>query len=256
MLELTVLGSGTVAPSASRTAAAHWVAAGDVRLLLDCGPGTLHRAAFFGVPWEKVTHVALTHFHPDHWGEFPMLLFALKWGIHPSRRDPLVVIGPRGLETRLTLLAGALDDWVLEPGYPLRIVEMRPGERIELDAATVLSSCKTPHTPESMAYSVEHGGARLVYTGDTGPSEELARWAKGCDLLLAECSLPDSAGIELHLTPASAGTLAREAGARRLVLTHFYPPIEGTDPAGAAARVFPGPVVAARDGDRFTVGER
>ncbi len=255
-MELTVLGSGTVAPSAQRTAAAYWVVAGDVRLLLDCGAGTLHRAASFGVPWEKVTHVALTHFHPDHWGELPMLLFALKWGIQPPRADPLVLIGPRGLATRLTLLAGALDDWVLEPGYPLRIVEIRPGEWIELDAGTGLGSCKTPHTPESMAYAVEHGGLRLVYTGDTGPSEELARWAKGCDLLVAECSLPDAKGVELHLTPASAGTLARKAGARRLVLTHFYPPIEGANPAAAAAQVFKGPVVAAKDGDRFTVGER
>lgn len=255
-MELTVLGSGTVAPSAQRTAAAYWVAAGGVRLLLDCGAGALHRAVAFGIAWEKLTHVALTHFHPDHWGELPLLLFALRWGTHPPRKDPLVVIGPRGLATRLTLLAGALDDWVLEPGYPLRIVEIHPGDRIELDADTILSSCKTPHTPESMAYAVEHRGLRLVYTGDTGPSEELALWAKECDLLLAECSLPDSAGIELHLTPARAGKLAREAGARRLVLTHFYPPVEGTDPAAAAARVFQGPVVAARDGDRFIVGER
>jgi ribonuclease BN (tRNA processing enzyme) len=255
-VELTVLGSGTVAPSAGRTAAGHWLVAGEVQLLLDCGAGILHRAASFGVPWEKVTHVAITHYHPDHWGELPMLLFALKWGTHPPRCDPLVVIGPRGLATRLTLLAGALDDWVLEPGYPLRLVEMQPGDRLELGTNTILSSCKTPHTPESMAYSVEHAGLRLVYTGDTGPSDELAQWAKGCDLLLAECSLPDSAGIELHLTPSSAGMLARAAGARRLVLTHFYPPVEGTDPAAAAARVFQGPVIAARDGDRFTVGER
>ena len=68
-MELVVLGSGTVAPSPQRTAPAHWVTTGDVRLLLDCGAGVLHRAAQFGVPWPTVTHIALTHFHPDHWGE-------------------------------------------------------------------------------------------------------------------------------------------------------------------------------------------
>lgn len=255
-MELTILGSGTVAPSPSRTAPAYWVTAGEVRLLLDCGAGVLHRAASLGVPWATVTHVALTHFHPDHWGELPLLLFALKWGIRPPRSAPLVVVGPRGLATRLTLLAGALDDWVLNPGFPLQLVELRPGERMELDPETTLSSYKTPHTPESMAYSLEQGGVRLVYTGDTGPSDELARWAQGCDLLLAECSLPDSQGIELHLTPTSAGRLAQAARARRLVLSHFYPPIESSDPASVAAQVFSGPVVAARDGDRFTVGER
>jgi ribonuclease BN (tRNA processing enzyme) len=94
----------------------------------------------------------------------------------------------------------------------------------------------------------------LVYTGDTGPSPALAQWAAGCDLLLAECSLPESQALDFHLTPERAGELASAAGAKRLVLTHFYPPVENTDPARAAGRRFPGPVVAARDGDRFVIG--
>jgi ribonuclease BN (tRNA processing enzyme) len=253
-MELVVLGSGTVAPSAARTAPAHWVAAGDTRVLLDCGAGVLHRAASFSVPWHGVTHVALTHFHVDHWGELPMLLFALRWGIEPARTAPLTVIGPAGLSTRITLLAAALGDWVLDPGYPLEIREMAPGGSLELSPGTALGAFKTPHTPESLAFAVWDRNARLVYTGDTGPDAGLAAWASGCDLLLAECSLPAERAIAIHLTPAQAGALARDAGAGRLVLTHFYPPVEGTDPAAAAARVFSGPVVAARDGDRFTVG--
>jgi len=93
-----------------------------------------------------------------------------------------------------------------------------------------------------------------VYTGDTGPSSKLARWAAGADLLLAECSLPADLAMEMHLTPEQAGDLAREAGARRLVLTHFYPPVENSDPARTASARFTGPVSAARDGDRFTIG--
>jgi ribonuclease BN (tRNA processing enzyme) len=253
-MELVVLGSGTVAPSASRTAPAHWVRAGPTRLLLDCGAGVLHRAALFGVPWADVTHVALTHFHPDHWGELPMLLFALKWGTLPPRSAGLVLIGPAGLRTRLAVLAGALGDWVADPGYPLEIREIAAGESMLLAPGVVLDAGKTPHTPESLAYRVREGPTQLVYTGDTGPSAELARWAQGCDLLLAECSLPDSHGIAIHLTPSQAGGLARAAGARRLVLTHFYPAIEGTDPASVAARAFDGDVVQANDGDRFTIG--
>jgi ribonuclease BN (tRNA processing enzyme) len=96
---------------------------------------------------------------------------------------------------------------------------------------------------------------RLVYTGDTGPSSELARWAADCDLLLAECSLPESMAMDIHLTPERAGDLAREAGAKRLVLTHFYPPVETSDPAKLAGKRFKGPVTAAKDGDRFTIGD-
>ena len=106
----------------------------------------------------------------------------------------------------------------------------------------------------AVALSLVAPEGRLVYTGDTGPSGELARWATGCDLLLAECSLPESAAVDIHLTPERAGDLAQVARARRLVLTHFYPPVETTDPARAAAARFDGPVTAARDGDRFTIG--
>ena len=255
MMELTVLGSGTVAPSPSRTAASYWVSADSARVLLDCGAGTMHRMAAFDIPWPNVTHVALTHFHIDHWGEFPMLLFALRWGTEPARRDVLHIIGPEGLQQRLRHLVGALGEWILDPGYPVEIHELRPGDSFVLSEAVTLDTHKTPHTPESLAYSVRDKSGRLVYTGDTGPSDALADWAQDCDLLLSECSLPDARAIESHLTPAQAGALARRARAKRLVLTHFYPPVEAVDPAGVAAGVFGGTVVAAQDGDRFTVGD-
>jgi ribonuclease BN (tRNA processing enzyme) len=253
-MELTVLGSGTVAPTPERTAPAHWVEAGPVRLLLDCGAGVLHRASRFAVPWPDVTHVAVTHFHHDHWGELPMLLFALKWGIEPPRSAPLTLVGPRGFRARLILLAAAYGDWVREPGFPLEIVEIAGGESRELAPGVTLEAWDTPHTEESLAYAVGTGEHRLVYTGDTGPSPELAHWARGCDLLLAECSLPDDRALELHLTPTQAGALAREAGAHRLVLTHFYPVFGSIDPVAVAAQEFHGEIHAAADGDRFSVG--
>ncbi|MDH3496538.1 MAG: ribonuclease Z [Gemmatimonadota bacterium] len=253
-IALRVLGSGTVAPSAARTAPAHWVETGSVRLLLDCGAGTLHRAAAFAVPWQTVTHIALTHFHADHWGELPHYLFALRWGIEPPRAAPLSVIGPAGLRDRLGHLAKGFGDWVLDPGYPVDVREIAPSAPVALADGVALESCATPHTDESLAYAVRAGDHRLVYTGDTGPSAALARWAAGCDLLLAECSLPRDRAIDVHLTPSQAGELAREAKAKCLVLTHFYPPVETVDPARLAAAVFAGPVAAARDGDRFLIG--
>jgi ribonuclease BN (tRNA processing enzyme) len=255
MIELVVLGSGTVAPSAERTAAAYWVETGPVRLLLDCGAGTMHRLAKFGLPWPALTHVALTHFHLDHWGELPMLFFAMRHGTLPPRKKPLTLIGPRGLMTRLTLLAGAYGDWVLDAGFELRVTEVPVGEDYDLAQGITLESCQTPHTAESRAYAVRTAGERLVYTGDTGMSEKLGGWARPCDLIVAECSLPDGQGLDIHLTPRQAGTLAGLARARRLVLSHFYPQIEGTDPAAAARTVFDGDVHAARDGNRFVIGK-
>ena len=253
-MELVTVGTGTVDPSARRTAACHWVNQGDLRILLDCGAGALHRLAEFGLPWQHVTHVVLTHFHPDHFGELPMLVFALKHAAQPPRTDPLVILGPPGTVRLVKALAQGFGAWLLDPGFPIAVLDVRDGEPFPLNADVSLETCRVPHTPESVAVSVTAPEGRLVFTGDTGPSADLARWATGCDLLLAECSLPDNMALDIHLTPTQAGDLARDARAGKLVLTHFYPPVETTDPARTAAQRFKGPIAAANDGDRFIIG--
>ncbi len=252
-MELITVGTGSVAPSAKRSSACHFVQRGNVRMLLDCGPGTLHRLAKLKLPWPDTTHIALTHFHPDHFADVPMLVYALKHTTVPARREPLVVLGPRGVVRLFRALAEGYGDWLLDPGFPILIMDVQPGEPFPIDAELSLESFPVPHTEESVALGLTAPEGRLVYTGDTGPSAELARWAKGCDLLLAECSLPESMANDIHLTPERAGDLAKAAAARRLVLTHFYPPVENTDPAKIAAGRFGGPVTAAADGDRFTI---
>jgi ribonuclease BN (tRNA processing enzyme) len=92
-----------------------------------------------------------------------------------------------------------------------------------------------------------------VYTGDTGPSDALGDWARGCDLLVAECSLPDAMALDIHLTPRQAGALAARAGAKQLVLTHLYPPVEAVDIVAVVAECYRGPVTIAWDGARFEI---
>jgi ribonuclease BN (tRNA processing enzyme) len=251
-LSLVTVGTGTVAPSATRGSPAHWVERDGLRLLLDCGAGTMHRLARFGLAWDQVTHIALSHFHPDHFGELPALLFALRHAT--TRVDPVVVLGPPGTVQLVRRLADGFGAWLLDPGYPIGVLDVQAGEPFPLGTETTLDVHHTPHTPESVALSVQGPEGRIVYTGDTGPSDGLGRWAEGADLLLAECSLPDDQAIAGHLTPAGAGRLARQAGAARLVLTHFYPQVERVDIRAAVAREYAGPVTVAGDGDRFTVG--
>ena len=252
-MELITIGTGTVAPSAHRSSAAHFVRRNGVQLLLDCGPGTLHRLASFTIPWPSITHVALTHFHPDHFADLPMLVYALKYTTRPPREDPLVILGPRGVVRLLKSLAEGYGYWLLDPGFPIVIFDLQPGEPFPLDGELSLEAFPVPHTAESVALGVTAPEGRLVYTGDTGPSAELARWASGCSLLLAECSLPETMALDIHLTPERAGELAQAAAAKRLVLTHFYPPVETPDPARGAATRYTGPVTAAHDGERFTI---
>jgi len=252
-LSLVTVGTGTVAPSAMRGSPAHWVEREGLRLLLDCGPGTMHHLVRFGLAWDRVTHIALSHFHPDHFGELPALLFALRHAT--TRTDPVVVLGPVGTVQLVRRLADSFGDWLLDPGYPLGVLDLHEGEPFPLGASdTTLDVHPTPHTPESVALAVQGPEGRIVYTGDTGPSDELGRWAEGADVLLAECSLPDDRAIAGHLTPARAGRLARVASPKKLVLTHFYPQVEQVDIRAIVAREYPGSVTLAGDGDRFTVG--
>ena len=52
----------------------------------------------------------------------------------------------------------------------------------------------------------------------------------------------------MDLTPSGAARLASAAGARRLLLTHFYPSMDPERARHGAAATFPGPVEVARDG--------
>ena len=256
MFRVRALGTGTIAFSPTRSCSGYYVEAGDARLLMDCGSGVTRRVAELGIAWSDITHVALTHFHIDHHGDLPSLIFAFKYGILPPRSAPLSVIGPIGTMALMQRLAVAYGEWLLVPGFPVIVTELEPLARLEIAPDVVLSPCKVPHTVESVAYSVEHGGRRLVYTGDTGVSAELGIWAKDCDLMIAECSLPTSMSIPEHLTPEQVGELATAASPRRLALTHFYPPVERVDIVGAVRQTYAGPVTLAQDGWVTEIEER
>jgi ribonuclease BN (tRNA processing enzyme) len=253
-VRLTTVGTGTAAPHPRRVGAGHLVEHGAVRLLMDCGSGVVHRMAALGLDWAGISHVALTHFDADHTSDLATLCIAWRYGQLPPRAAPVTILGPVG--TREVVRRAAELFWprlAEDPGYPVEVRELDPGERVELGAGVQLSARKVPHTPESVAYCIGAGGRRLVYTGDTGFDASLGEWAAGCDVLLCECSLPAAMAIPSHLTPEQCGELARLARPRLLALTHFYPPVEGTDIRGAVAAAFDGEVVLAEDGWHFEI---
>jgi len=260
-VELTIVGSGTVAPEPDRVCACYFVNAAatageEVRLLLDCGPGSLHHMQRFGVPWPRLTHLCITHFHTDHVGGIPILLFALKYALSEPRHEPLAVVGPPGTRGFLQRLAGAFGDYVLEPGFPVLVHEIEPTALLELPGSIRLRAHATPHTEESIAFRLDRGSSALGYTGDTGPDPAtLGRFFEGVDTLIAECSLPDEQAADMHLTPAHLARLAMAAAPRRLVATHVYPQLRGVDvPALIRSAGWTGEVVMASDGLRLEIG--
>jgi ribonuclease BN (tRNA processing enzyme) len=254
-VRLTVVGSGTAAPEPDRVGSGYWVDAADTRILLDCGPGTVQRMARLGLPWQRLDHLVLSHFHTDHTAGLPVLLFALKWGVAERRSAPLVLWAPHGIRDRLRAMAAAFGDHMDDPGFPFVIREIGPGEAFEAGPVRIATTA-TPHTDVSLAFRLEHGGVALGYTGDTGPSDDVARLMAGSDLLIAECSLPDAMAKDTHLTPSTLAAMARTAGPARLLVTHVYPPLEALDPVARIREAgWDGATTRARDGLRVTVGD-
>jgi ribonuclease BN (tRNA processing enzyme) len=101
-----------------------------------------------------------------------------------------------------------------------------------------LSFSRTDHGPETLAVRVEGEGRTLAYSADTGPGWSLEALGPGIDLALCEATwLADREGRAQHLSARQAGTMAREAGVGRLVLTHRWPSVSpgAVEEEGAAA---------------------
>lgn len=250
---LTILGSGTALPG--RHSAAHHLKLPGASILLDCGPGTLHGLAEHRIDWAGLTHVAVSHYHNDHVGDLAAIPFAMKQLVAPARTAPLTLIGPGGFRGFLERLANAMGPHVLEPGFDVIVREVGPGRSYEEARADLtLQVQPTPHTEESMAYRLSGAWGSVGYTGDTGPSEAVAGFLAGCDVLVAECALADPPEIEGHLSPKLLAELAVDARPELLVLTHVYPVQTVAEAVARVADRYDGAVVGAWDGMRITIG--
>ena len=249
-MELTVVGSGTAAPEPERVCSAFFITAGGTRVLVDCGPGAVHHLARFTLPWQRLDHLVISHFHNDHIGDLPMLMFALKWGLEQRRTAPLSVWAPPGIQGLLAGMAGIFGDHVTDPGFPLHVHEIAPGHDGPLGRGLSLAATATPHTDHSLALRFQARRAGTIgYTGDTGPSHDVALFLAGVDLLIAECSFPDDLAMDSHLTPSSLAGMAHTARPGRLMVSHVYPQLDRHDVAALiAAAGWDGPVVRAKDG--------
>jgi ribonuclease BN (tRNA processing enzyme) len=247
-VRLVILGSGTAIPSGTRSSAGYWLEDGELRLRLDCGSGTVHASARHGLDWKRLTHQFISHFHLDHVGELPALLFGFRVGMPEGRDEPVKLVGPAGLRA-------LVEGWSVLYRYnlmglttPVEIQELSPGSALELTPNARLSVAKAPHTAESLAVRIDTSDASVGYTGDTAPSAELIRFFSGTDILISECSFLEPGHKTAHLSVQDVGELAAAAGVRHLVVTHSYFDPKDERLGDRLSRHFGGRISVAADG--------
>lgn len=248
-MRLTVLGSSASCAGAGQACAGHYVEAGGARLLLDCGNGVLSNLGKIADPL-GLDAVFVTHNHPDHYADIYCLQSMLRYA-PDGPRAPLALYLAGELFSRMQMLLS--DRGAAQFAEAFVPVQLVPGEPIVIGEVSVTPHL-VQHTHPTYALVVEHEGARLVYTADTAPCDGVYSAAQGADLLLAEATLPDRfAGTSPHMTAREAGSLAREVGARELVLVHVWPTNDRVRMAEEAADAFGGPVTVASEFDEFEV---
>jgi ribonuclease BN (tRNA processing enzyme) len=245
-LEVTVLGCSGTYPGPDGACTGYLVQGGGTNVLLDCGPGVLANLQRH-LDVHDLDAVVITHSHPDHWVELPVLRNIWKWVLRRDGRLPVVTTD----ETwqMATMVGGGSVDDTLAP----TIVADR--------SDTVIGSqrwrfSRTDHPVETLAVRVDVAGRSFAFSADTGSGwtlETLSEPSSGIDLAFVESTFTTATfpGNVQHLTAAQAGATATAAGVGHLVLTHLLP---GEDPAAhraEAATTFGGSLSVATTHERY-----
>lgn len=247
---VTILGSGTCVPSLKRSACAVLVEIAGQHLLLDVGPGTMSRLLAAGLKIHDISHLFLSHFHPDHSGELAPFIFSYKYGAQNANRRGFTVMAGNGLMKFYHGLKAVYGPWIETDGtWPLSFLEASASgtDHREFSGFSV-TTVPVAHNPESIAFRIAaSNGVSVVYSGDTDYCENLVSLARHADVFICESSTPDREKIKGHMTPRLAGRTARLARVGTLVLTHFYPACETADIAAECRTEYAGPLVLAED---------
>lgn len=245
-MEIYVLGSGTCVPSLERGAPGVAVRLDGDTMLFDSGSGTLERLLRVGIDYKEIDHLFYTHAHVDHTADLIPLLFALRNTPGFARTKSLGLWGSRGFLEFFAQLDALYGGWIHAETYAITPREV-PSDGVRLSGGRIIAR-PVRHRPDSVGYRVEARSGRVfAYSGDTDYCSEVVDLSKKADLLFLDCATPDAYKAAGHLSPAFAGRIAREAGAKKLVLTHMYPICDDWDLRSECEREFAGEIVLAED---------
>lgn len=253
---LVVLGSCGGWPEPGRASSGFLLEHGGQRIVLDLGFATLPRLfeAVGSATGEGIDAVVITHAHPDHMVDLNAL-FRARW-LGSRDTQPLPVYAPEG-----TMQQVAAIEQFGDPAAGRKIVEQAftpmplPSSPYQI-GPMVMRSWLLPHGILNVGVRFTAPGFTVAYPGDTTAHPDLVDLAQDADLFIAGATdreqqgtaRPVPVGSRPLLTSRQAGEAAAAAGARRLLLTHFWPGNDRELSRKAAAEVFDGEILIAEEG--------
>jgi ribonuclease BN (tRNA processing enzyme) len=228
-LSMTVLGTDGSYPGPGGCNSGYLLRAGGFATWMDTGPGTMANLQLH-IPLASLDAVVVSHAHPDHWSDLEGLYVAMRYFLG---RQGLPIYAPAEIRD---LMVGEKPDGT----FDWRAIG--DGETAQVGPARWTWS-QTDHPVETLASRVDVGGRTLAYSADTGPGWELSKLGEGIHLALVEATMAsEQEGTLQHLSARQAGQTAARAGAERLLLTHFAPPIDREVARAEATAAFGKPV--------------
>jgi len=255
-MKLTVLGGSAAGPNPGQGCSGYLVESGLTDVVVDLGPGTFPELRRH-VDYRAIDGVVISHGHLDHFLDVLTLRYALAYNpVAAGQQLPLWL--PPGGVALLERLAEAITEDP-ESSEFLSVFEVR---EYEPDAFLTIGELEfrfhlTVHYVPCWAVRISNGiDGDLFYTADTGPAANLASAAAGSHVMVAEGTNTRGSrepyASRGHMTPAEAGALARQAGARTLLLSHIWAEDDPFQAVREASEMFGGPVDLATPGLRLS----
>lgn len=148
MLDVCLLGCGGMMPLPRRWLTALMIRFNGSSLLIDCGEGTQVAIKEKGWSFKPIDVICFTHYHGDHISGLPGLLLTMG---NADRREPLTLIGPKGLERVVTALR------VIAPELPfeLKFIEITQAEETFEMNGYRLKAFRVNHNVTCYGYTLE-----------------------------------------------------------------------------------------------------
>ena len=148
MLDVCLLGTGGMMPLPRRRLTSLLTRYNGSSLLIDCGEGTQVAVKERGWTFKPIDTICFTHYHADHISGLPGLLLTMG---NADRREPLTMIGPKGLER----VVNALRVICPELPFPIRFLEItEPEMKVELNGYQI-TAFRVQHNVICYGYTIE-----------------------------------------------------------------------------------------------------